>query len=689
MITKGKVVEIVDTYSARVRIPIWDKEEGAKNSTKNEDLSIATILRIANQKNPVHVGDVVFVGFEDHEMERPIILGVLYSDYISEDNSDLEARTFRSTSTTKLSRDTWIGDITPDEIARLKGVKANIQAQLDLFRETLSNEFNISIDNINSEIDNIYSNSTYKATLNFYANSKEEAQKYFNENNINNVTVLISEDDSVYTYSNNNFTLNETFTAKELVPGLNYFISDLSILANGSIDSEYFGASGTVIYSKDGNWQVQFDKSKAPDNEYIQYNEKKQLTVNKDKVAVYITDNKNNLGINKSLDVFESNNITTSNINIKDDSLSLGNAKFTDSGNVYSGSSAKSDSIKQVRVDSDQNSYPILLSGIIQRETDNTDVYSTPKINNNLYYNFATNKLVVDGNIELSGDITTSGKITNIEVEDAYIEDNYIHLRYGATTGLTELGDGNSSGIVIHSYAKDSEGKFTDALVALDNTGTLRIGDRGDLQAVATREDKPNDKAIAYWDSKSNSFKTNTDILISNIITTNDLNGYLPLIGDIIEASYGTLNITGNVTIKRQAPFYSSLTLEGVSLDAYGPIYLGGGIAGGAGNVDSGGIVLSSNRKGGLSVWDGNGPVKLILGYENDNHDTFTVGDFDSSLKLVGNEDTIPTYNDYQIITANANQTITGLKTFKNSLKIGNATLSYNETVKALEISVE
>ena len=186
-------------------------------------------------------------------MERPIILGVLYSDYISEDNSDLEARTFRSTSTTKLSRDTWIGDITPDEIARLKGVKANIQAQLDLFRETLSNEFNISIDNINSEIDNIYSNSTYKATLNFYANSKEEAQKYFNENNINNVTVLISEDNSVYTYSNNNFTLNETLTAKELVPGLNYFISDLSILANGSIDSEYFGASGTVIYSKDGN----------------------------------------------------------------------------------------------------------------------------------------------------------------------------------------------------------------------------------------------------------------------------------------------------------------------------------------------------------------------------------------------------------------------------------------------------
>ena len=79
----------------------------------------------------------------------------------------------------------------------------------------------------------------------------------------------------------------------------------------------------------------------------------------------------------------------------------------------------------------------------------------------------------------------------------------------------------------------------------------------------------------------------------------------------------------------------------------------------------------------------------MILGYENDNHDTFTVGDFDSSLKLVGNEDTIPTYNDYQIITANANQTITGLKTFKNSLKIGNATLSYNETVKALEISVQ
>ena len=133
MITKG-IVESIDGYKAVVRIPIFDKAADAKNSTNYNDLSTATICVMSKTSNPVNVGDVVFVGFEDHEISKPIILGHLFRESMlsnSSDGSDIVARVFSTTSTTRLYKDTYIGDIKPNEIGMLTGLKANVQLQLN------------------------------------------------------------------------------------------------------------------------------------------------------------------------------------------------------------------------------------------------------------------------------------------------------------------------------------------------------------------------------------------------------------------------------------------------------------------------------------------------------------------------------------------------------------------------------
>lgn len=341
----------------------------------------------------------------------------------------------------------------------------------------------------------MYNNYTYKATLDYYAKSIKLAKEYFESSNINDVTVLIAEDNSVYRYIDGAFELDTELTADELTPGLNYYIVDLSIEAVDS-SSDYFASSGTVIYSKDGNWQIQIDRSKSPDNVYIQYNDRKQLTVNTNKVAVYIDPTSSNkLELNKTLNRLESNTIKTSNIDIitddtnEDGILTVGNASFTNTGTVYSGTSEKSNSIKQNYVKSSSLSYPILLSGINILDTSNDGTFSTPNMSNDLYYDFDTKKLVVKGDVEIAGDFVTTGNVTSLEIEDIKIESNYIYLRNGSTTPLTELGEGSSSGIIICSYEKTSDNALTDAMIVLDKTGTLKIGDVGDLQPVATRAD--------------------------------------------------------------------------------------------------------------------------------------------------------------------------------------------------------
>lgn len=137
MITKGIVEKIITPYNVKVRIPLFDAIEEAKNGVSTEDLSDAVICTLPNSANVLSEGDIVFVAFEDDYISKPIIIGHLYREIKSNTKIDLNLNNLTTNSTTKLNKDTYIGNIKPKEISYLSGVKDNIQNQIDNLKDLI------------------------------------------------------------------------------------------------------------------------------------------------------------------------------------------------------------------------------------------------------------------------------------------------------------------------------------------------------------------------------------------------------------------------------------------------------------------------------------------------------------------------------------------------------------------------
>ena len=138
MITKGIVEEIITPYEIKVRLPLLDGIKESRQGVQTSDLSNAIISSLPNSENNVSVGDIVIVGFEDEDLGKPIILGHLYKETVSETQLDLTLRKLSTTSSTILSEETSIGEVTKNEIKALKNIRFNIQNQLDNIVERLN-----------------------------------------------------------------------------------------------------------------------------------------------------------------------------------------------------------------------------------------------------------------------------------------------------------------------------------------------------------------------------------------------------------------------------------------------------------------------------------------------------------------------------------------------------------------------
>lgn len=150
MITKGIIEEIISPYKAKVRLPIFDGIEGSQTALSMKDLSAATICTLPNLTSVVSVGDIVYVGFEDDDIARPIILGHLSKESGTDTKAILTLDGLNVEGITKLSEQTNIGKVKPTEIARLTGVKANVQDQLNNLSQytPLLNELEINTRNL-------------------------------------------------------------------------------------------------------------------------------------------------------------------------------------------------------------------------------------------------------------------------------------------------------------------------------------------------------------------------------------------------------------------------------------------------------------------------------------------------------------------------------------------------------------
>ena len=109
MIAKAIVVEVINEYNAKIRIPIFDKIEGSAFATTNDNLRVATICCPPGCKYALKKDDVVFVGFELDNLDNPIILGMLSVDSM-QSSININSQSLKVNVNCELPNDTKLGD---------------------------------------------------------------------------------------------------------------------------------------------------------------------------------------------------------------------------------------------------------------------------------------------------------------------------------------------------------------------------------------------------------------------------------------------------------------------------------------------------------------------------------------------------------------------------------------------------
>ena len=95
-----------------------------------------------------------------------------------------------------------------------------------------------------------------------------------------------------------------------------------------------------------------------------------------------------------------------------------------------------------------------------------------------------TDNPVINGTLQINGDIIQQGAAYETHAEKVYTTNDYIYMRDGAITGL---GSGDYSGFQVKKYDGTNDGRLV-----IDKDGVARVGDVGDEQPLLTRAESAN-----------------------------------------------------------------------------------------------------------------------------------------------------------------------------------------------------
>lgn len=197
-------------------------------------------------------------------------------------------------------------------------------------------------------------------------------------------------------------------------------------------------------------------------------------------------------------------------------------------------------------------------------ELTNDSNYAKTNTNNN----FSAGQ-TINGTLTVNGDITQNGTSYITHAEQVKSTKDNIFLRDGATGGLTA---GQMSGFEIVKYDGTNNG-----IIGIEADGTLRIGDKGDEQAVATRAEVANmtNNEVVIWDGTNLNFKTgNTNDIVRSVkpltgITLDStlIPGKVYTLGEVssVDLNFPTSAVAGEEILVR---FYSGATPTTVTTSA-------------------------------------------------------------------------------------------------------------------------
>ena len=138
MITKAFVDKVISPYKIRIRIPILDGISNSSHHTNSEFLNVAPICTLPNCNMNLKENDIVFVSVEDHSWDDAIVIGVLYTEKISDTYCDLILNELEVKSKVKLPASTSIGQVDYSHLSKLLDVNENLQLQLDDLKSDLT-----------------------------------------------------------------------------------------------------------------------------------------------------------------------------------------------------------------------------------------------------------------------------------------------------------------------------------------------------------------------------------------------------------------------------------------------------------------------------------------------------------------------------------------------------------------------
>ena len=131
MITKAIVDDVSDKYEIKVRIPILDRASVDPRYVADAYLPSAPICTLPNTGLNLRKGDVVWVAFENGDQSRPVVVGCLYMDKVSETEASIILNSLSVSADAELPQNTTIGEVSSEELGYLKGLESNVQAQID------------------------------------------------------------------------------------------------------------------------------------------------------------------------------------------------------------------------------------------------------------------------------------------------------------------------------------------------------------------------------------------------------------------------------------------------------------------------------------------------------------------------------------------------------------------------------
>ena len=131
MVCKAYVESKVGKYKVKVRIPALHRQVDSIGAVPTVDIPQSTICVSPGVYPSLRVGDCLWVDFEDDNIDKPVVMGILYTENTMSIKSDFSGESLEIKSNATLPTETSIGKVSSKVITYLIGLKKNAQDQFD------------------------------------------------------------------------------------------------------------------------------------------------------------------------------------------------------------------------------------------------------------------------------------------------------------------------------------------------------------------------------------------------------------------------------------------------------------------------------------------------------------------------------------------------------------------------------